>query len=199
MSGSEDVKATSSGDGGSLTDVERLLMEQYGLESELQSNTGAVSLQGSHSDSLPSRSEAQQDATSLDAHNFSVDAWMNSRKHLSLEMLLHQQKALRTDIKKFKANTQALVHDNYSRFIAAADIIHTMRGEFETLVNDTDELTGKTKAATIQSEGMNSELQVFESQLTAKSCLLPATLPCISTRLAGTDLVIWNLLYNLQS
>jgi hypothetical protein len=158
MIDSEDAKVSSSGDAG-LTDVEKLLMEQYGLVSDPQ-EAGARSRQASHSGSLPSSTEAQQDATSLDAHSFSVDAWMTSRKHLSLEILLQQQKALRADIKRFKANTQALVHDNYSRFIAAADIIHTMRGEFETLVTDTDELTGKTLSATRQSEGMNSQLQV---------------------------------------
>ena len=144
--------------GGSLTDVERMLMDQYGIESDAPPETPAPSVPEEKPDRLQALS---QDPTSLDATAFSVDAWLESRKNLGLDMLLQQQKALRADITKFRNSTQTLVHDNYSRFIAAADIIRTMRGEFQGMVTDTEELTEHTQAATATSEAMNTRLQVW--------------------------------------
>lgn len=145
---------------GSLTDVERLLMEQYDIESEQPAEAQQDGEAEAPTPPPRTRTDAEQDATSLDAQNFSVDAWLESRKHLSLDMLLQQQRALRGDVRRFKSDTQTLVHDNYSRFIAAADIIRTMRGEFEGMVGDTDALAHKTQAATGFSEDLSSGLQV---------------------------------------
>jgi Vps51/Vps67 len=150
---------TREGDG-SLTDVERLLMELYGIETEQDKAAPALD------SAEPEKSErhlslSHQDSTSLDAPGFSVQAWLESRKHLSLEMLLQQQKVLRGDITKFRNSTQTLVHDNYSRFIAAADIIRKMRGELQYMVGDTEKLTDSTKVATSASETMNDRLQVL--------------------------------------
>ena len=105
------------------------------------------------------RDNSEHDITSLDGPSFSVDAWLEAKKSLGLETLLQQQRTLRADITRFKNNTQNLVHDNYSRFITAADIIKTMRSEFETMVLDTDNLKSTMDSATDASEAMNSSLQ----------------------------------------
>ena len=154
--------------GDSLTDVERMLMDQYGIEADVPPETPAPSLSEGKADRSHPLS---QDPTSLDAASFSVDAWLESRKNLGLDMLLQQQKALRADITKFKNSTQTLVHDNYSRLIAAADIIRTMRGEFEGMVTDTEKLTEQTQGATTKSEAMNKRLQA-----STRPCPLPAKL-----------------------
>ena len=158
------------GDGSSLTDVERMLMAQYDIESDAPPQTPAVSTPLDKVHSLN-----HEDMTSLDATVFSVEAWLESRKDLGLDMLLQQQKALRADITRFKNSTQTLVHDNYSRFIAAADIIRTMRGEFEGMVVDTKELTARTQGATSASEAMNSRLQVGPAAMFVR-CAAPRVL-----------------------
>ena len=153
---------------GSLTDVERLLMEEYGIEGEQKIAEAAPPDTPDRSEQLLSMS--RQDTTSLDSQSFSVEAWLESRKHLSLEMLLQQQKALRSDITKFRNSTQMLVHDNYSRFIAAADIIRSMRGELQGMVGNTEKLTDNTMAATSASETMNSQLQVCTQHASHIAC-----------------------------
>ena len=158
-------------------------MEQYDIQSEQPT---AAQEREPEPDTPPprGRSDTDQDVTSLDAQNFSVDAWLNSRKHLSLEMLLQQQKALRGDVRRFKSDTQTLVHDNYSRFIAAADIIRTMRGEFEGMVGDTDALAAKTQAATGFSEDLSSGLQV-RSAIGHRCCMLHPHVSARSVQTAG--------------
>jgi hypothetical protein len=160
MSDSEVGAPAVCGDGRSLTDVERLLMSQYDIESEVPMDDDEDVAVPDVEKSERQDSLSHQDITSLDVPVFSVDAWLESRKQLGLDMLLQQQKALRADITKFKNSTQTLVHDNYSRFIAAADIIRTMRSEFEGMVVDTEKLTANTRVATSSSESMNARLQV---------------------------------------
>lgn len=144
--------------GGSLADLERMLAEDYGLgdgEAEVKAETPVPE--------PPQKKRwdrSEHDITSLDGPNFSVDAWLEAKKSLGLETLLQQQRTLRADITRFKHNTQTLVHDNYSRFITAADIIKTMRSEFETMVLDTDNLKSTMDSATNSSDSMNNSLQV---------------------------------------
>lgn len=140
---------------GSLSEIERMLMADYGLADD--SSTGQE---------LPEPGPVRQhvhDITSLDGPNFSVDAWLEARKSLSLETLLQQQRTLRADISRFRTNTQTLVHDNYSRFIAAADIIRMMRTEFEVMVVDTENLNSNMDTATVDSEDMNARLMVWSA------------------------------------
>lgn len=140
---------------GSLSEIERMLVNDYGLADD--SSVGQE---------LPEPGPAKQhvhDITSLDGPNFSVDAWLEARKSLNLETLLQQQRTLRADISRFRTNTQTLVHDNYSRFIAAADIIRMMRTEFEVMVVDTETLTSNMDTASVDSEAMNSRLKVRSS------------------------------------
>ena len=151
------------GDDG-LTDVERLLMQEYGIEEEPEASTAKSASAAPDARSSPAKSErhlsmSHQDVTSLDSDTFSVQAWMDARKHLSLEMLLQQRKVLRSDVLKLRGSTQSLVHDNYSRFIAAADIIRTMHGELDSMVCEAEQLGSSTKAATDASETMNARLQ----------------------------------------
>ena len=137
---------------GSLSEIERMLVNDYGLADD---STGG--------EELPQAVPVKQyvhDITSLDGPNFSVDGWLEARKSLNLETLLQQQRTLRADISRFRTNTQTLVHDNYSRFIAAADIIRMMRAEFEVMVVDTETLKSNMDGATHDSEAMNARLQV---------------------------------------
>lgn len=148
--------------GNTLDRLERMLAEDYGLG---DGETGVTAAQDGTAEPKPQKRDkrhdhSEHDITSLDGPNFSVDAWLEAKKSLGLETLLQQQRTLRADITRFKNNTQTLVHDNYSRFITAADIIKTMRSEFETMVLDTDTLKSTMDSATDASDAMNSSLQV---------------------------------------
>jgi hypothetical protein len=145
---------------GTLADIERMLAEDYGL-GDGEGESAKIPTPRPVPVAQKKRwDRSEHDITSLDGPNFSVDAWLEAKKSLGLETLLQQQRTLRADITRFKNNTQTLVHDNYSRFITAADIIKTMRSEFETMVLDTDNLKSTMDSATNSSDSMNNSLQV---------------------------------------
>jgi Vps51/Vps67 len=141
-----------------LTEIERMLMSEYEISDERFGQ--AKTIRTTSAVRRAAAKDSSADVTSLDDPDFEVQAWMAARRDLRLDILLQQQKGLRSDIAKLKSNTQTLVHDNYSRFIAAADIVRTMRSEFEVMVGDTNALRDKVDGATHGSAAMNQRLHV---------------------------------------
>eukprot|EP01025_Chloroclados_australasicus_P039364 TRINITY_DN4071_c0_g1_i1.p1 TRINITY_DN4071_c0_g1~~TRINITY_DN4071_c0_g1_i1.p1 ORF type:complete len:949 (-),score=156.60 TRINITY_DN4071_c0_g1_i1:429-3209(-) len=106
--------------------------------------------------SLPSQSSFN----TLDSATFNANQFVNSLlKRNSLEELLGKHIEMAREITRLSSDMQALVYENYNKFISATDTIKDMKSKVEQLNPQLEELRETIDQVAERSHDVNSRLQ----------------------------------------
>lgn len=82
-----------------------------------------------------------QEARDIDSPNFDPKGFFTeAAKNDSLPQILARENSLVTDIRAFDNDLQTLVYDNYSKFLGAADTVHSLSDNISNLTSQMDHL-----------------------------------------------------------
>jgi Vps51/Vps67 len=96
-----------------------------------------VGVSGATAGDLPTASGALPLLTALDSADFDVSRHLAAlTRGMGVERLLEEHRSMARDIKALDSDMQALVYENYDRFIMATDTIRDMRGRVDALEAD---------------------------------------------------------------
>ena len=128
-----DLKNTSN-----MSTANKLLRQYYGLDA-------------------PDKAQESRD---IDSPHFDAKAFFDdSAKNDTLQQILSRENGLVSDIRTFDNDLQALVYDNYSKFLGAADTVHLLSDNISTLTSQMEKLKTNLSDVAGHSDAIVNDLE----------------------------------------